>query len=185
MSSIKRFCSILRKRSAEHKEAINKVQGLHGIVVSILRQELDSMVRAIYLLNISEQDELERLVKQTLDGEVWTVLTAKGKVAKVTDRDMVELSNELNGWTRSVYKFGCSFIHLSNYHDYSSENPFDQLTEDDQASILEHMRKYHGGPMSDSPSFTELAYYFPSVFKKISGNLECYIKELESKELQN
>ncbi|TMP26124.1 hypothetical protein CWB99_19590 [Pseudoalteromonas rubra] len=177
MSSILKFCLILRKRSAEHTEAISRVEGLHGMVISILRQELDSMIRAIYLLNVSEPNELERLVEQTLNGEVWTVKTAKGKMAKVTDRDMVELSDELNGWTRSVYKFGCSFVHFSNYHDYSSQNPFDQLSPDERSSILDHMRHYHGGPVGDSPGFSELASYFPRVFKKVSENLDWYIRE--------
>jgi len=153
---------------------------LPGIMVSILRQELDSMVRVIYLLSISDFEERKRLMEQTIDGEGWTVETRKGKKSKITDREMVELSNQLHGWTRSVYKFGCAFIHLSNYHAYMSKNPLESLSAVEKKDILSHMRNYHSGPNSDSPSFGELAMYFPMVFEKIAGNLECYLKDLEN-----
>jgi hypothetical protein len=131
MEDVRMFCEILRKRSCEHAEAMKRVNDLPGMMASILIQELDSMVRAIYLLSISDFDERKRLIKQTLAGHKWTKLTNNGKTKSITDREMVELSNVLQGWTLSVYKFGCSFIHLSNYHDYSSVNPFTQIDSDE------------------------------------------------------
>ncbi|MBC8378087.1 MAG: hypothetical protein H8E62_02845 [Planctomycetes bacterium] len=184
MESINKFCSALRNRSYEHAAAISRTYDLPGMMASILRQELDSMVRVIYLLTITDLNERKRLINQTLNGEIWTVLTENGKIKKVTDRDMVELSNKLQGWTLSVYKFGCAFIHFSNFHDYRNENPFDLLDPDEQSSILDHMRYYHGGPKENHPSFEEIASYFPRVFHKIAGNLECYIKDLESNEVE-
>lgn len=136
MENVKRFCEILRKRSCEHAEAMKRVNDLPGMMVSILRQELDSMVRAIYLLSISDFDERKRLIKQTLAGHKWTKLTSSGKSKIITDREMVELSNVLQGWTLSVYKFGCSFIHFSNYHNYSLINPFTLIDSDEQINIL-------------------------------------------------
>jgi hypothetical protein len=143
------------------------------------------MVRAIYLLTIRDLKERKRLIAQTLAGEIWTVPTGKGKQRKVTDKDMVELSNKLKGWTLSVYKFGCVFIHFSSSHDYSISNPFDSLPPSEQSDILEHLRYYHGGPHSDHPSFNEIAEFFPRVFEKIAGNLECYINSLESNGVEN
>jgi len=183
MEDVKKFCELLRKRSAEHAKAMQRVNDLPSMMVSILRQELDSMIRAIYLLSISDFDERKRLIKQTLDGKRWTELTRNGKFKTITDRDMVELSNELQGWTLSVYKFGCSFIHLSSFHDYSTVNPFTLIDSEEQKNILDLLRYYHGGPMNDQPSFNELTQYFPRVFDKIAGNLECYIKYLENNEV--
>jgi len=80
---------------------------------------------------------------------------------------------------RSVYKFGCAFIHLSIYHDYSETNPFDSLDFNERSDILSHLRYYHGGPSNDNPSFSELAEYFPHVFEKISDNLGFYLECLE------
>lgn len=184
MNDIDKFCAVLRERSAEHSEAMSRMRDLPGMMASILRQELDSLVRTIYLLAIPDLNERKRLIKQTLNGEVWTVPTAKGKTKKVTDRDMVELSNKLQGWTLSVYKFGCAFIHFSNFHNYRIENRFELLEPEEQSNILNHMRYYHGGPQSNNPSFRELATYFPMVFDKISSNLECYIKDLESNDIK-
>ena len=177
---VQEFCCVLRKRSSEHFEAMTRLHDLPGMMASILRQELDSMVRAIYLLSIEDLNERKRLIKQTLNGQRWTVSTRKGKNRIVTDKEMSELSNKLQGWTLSVYKFGCAFIHLSNFHDYSSSNPFDALTIEEQSDILKHMNYYHGGPASVHPSFQELACFFPRVFEKIATNLECYIKDLEA-----
>lgn len=91
MDEVKKFCKILRKRSAEHSQAMVRLNDLQGMMASILRQELDSMVRAIFLLVISDLSERNRLIKQTLKGETWTVITKKGKQKKVTDRADQEL----------------------------------------------------------------------------------------------
>lgn len=184
MNSVDKFCSIVRKRTVEHREAMKRLSDLPGMMVSILRQELDSMVRVIYLLEISDIAERTRLIEQTLQNEIWTLVTHNGRNRKVTDREMVEISDSLQGWTRSVYKFGCAFIHFSAFHNYSEENPFELLSSEEQYDVLSHMRYYHGGPSSDTPNFAELSGYFPLVFQKISDNLECYLQKLESGQIQ-
>ena len=53
MSSTERFCQLLRKRSEENKNSFEVLfrNRLYGNCFSVLRQELDSMVNVIYLLN--------------------------------------------------------------------------------------------------------------------------------------
>ena len=97
----------------------------------------------------------------------------------VTDRKMVDLAQQLQGWTQSVYKFGCDFVHLSDLHNHIAENPFDKLEEVEKQDILSHMRHYHGGPCHDNLGMAELAFHVPQIFEKITNNLECYLKELE------
>ena len=92
---------------------------------------------------------------------------------------MVEIATSLKGWTQLVYKFGCAFIHLSNFHNQLSANPFDNLEKSERSEILHYMRQYHGGPEDDQLSVEVLAAYIPKILKKISGNLECELKELE------
>ncbi|MES5167558.1 hypothetical protein ABVC73_03155 [Prevotella melaninogenica] len=55
-NNINLFCDIVTQRSGEHSCAINILlqQQLYGQVISILRQELDSMVRVMFLLSISD-----------------------------------------------------------------------------------------------------------------------------------
>ena len=48
------FCRQVRKRSQENREALTLLHRntLTGNIMSVLRQDLDSMVRRIYLLSI-------------------------------------------------------------------------------------------------------------------------------------
>ncbi|MEI7590811.1 MAG: hypothetical protein WCJ49_05815, partial [Deltaproteobacteria bacterium] len=123
--SVAKFCDIILKRSSEHREAMALLRrsNCHGVRLTVIRQELDSMIRVIYLTQIDNINERNRLMGETLSGDSdnkWTILTEKGKYRKITDKEMVDLSDKLNGWTLSVYKFGCSFIHLSKSHSYNT-----------------------------------------------------------------
>lgn len=172
------LCRQIRSRSAEHQAALWCLHpaGLHGQVVSILRQEVDSLVRVVYLLHVSDDARRADLVRDAVEGIQWTQPQSR---RRVTDREMAELANGLNGWTLSVYKFGCAFIHLSSFHDYRERDPMEMISQDEREAILSHMRHYHGGPCENRPSFEELAFFLPAVFQKISSNLECYLKQLE------
>ena len=178
MINIERVCKIARQRSKEHREAITLIssRNLHGQAISILRQELDSMVRALFLLQITNLDEREHLVTQLLNGQKWRRLGAN---AQVTDKDMVEVADNLNGWTKSVYKFGCAFIHLSTYHEYSDNDPFDSLPSSEVQDIKNHLNYYHGFSLTSELKMNTLSPYIPMVFDKIAGNLECYLTDLE------
>lgn len=150
-----------------------------SVSMSILRMELDSMVRVIYLLT-KDIDERERLIRQTLAGEQWTQTTQRGKYKRVTDKDMVLIASKLQGWTQNVYSFGCSFIHLSNFHLHDELNPLDAVTPEEKKIILKYLRHYHSKPESDNPSYEEILALIPCVFNKIYGNLKCYLNKLES-----
>jgi hypothetical protein len=178
MSELTTFCRQVRARSAEHRLAIAKLQPaeLHGQNIAILRQELDSMVRVIYLLSITDRERRYELIKSAVDGEQWS---QAGSKKRITDREMVDLANSLQGWTQSVYRFGCAFIHLSEFHDYKHRDPMDLIADEERRAILDHMRYYHGGPIAERPSFSELIPYLPRVFEKIAANLEHYVRDLE------
>jgi len=74
MTPLKQFCRILRERSAEHTSAgqLLFTNGHYGQVVAILRQELDSMVRVMFLLNQSLSDR-RHFIGQTLQNTKWTL----------------------------------------------------------------------------------------------------------------
>lgn len=72
MNNLKQFCEIVKKRSEENSKSIKLLyeQKLYGNCISILRQELDSMVRVLFLLS-QEQETRQLLIQQTLDNEKW------------------------------------------------------------------------------------------------------------------
>ena len=150
--------------------------GLAGQMVSVLRQELDSMVRVIYLLEQAPERRVQ-LIEASVHGRKWS---QDGSRRKVSDREMVELAQFLQGWTQSVYRFGCAFIHLSSLHDYSDRDPLAQLPAEERRDILEHCRNYHGGPPPGAECFNDLVPFLPRVLEKIAGNLECYLVDLET-----
>jgi len=107
-----RFFRILRERSTEHGAAISLLlqDELYGQAISILRQELDSMIRVIFLLSHKDLDVRNHHIDQTLNNIKWTFPNSR---TIVTDRNMVDLTDALYGWARSVYKLGCAFSILS------------------------------------------------------------------------
>jgi hypothetical protein len=180
MDNTRNFCKIVRQRSNENKLAFDLLSksGLTGQLMSILRQELDSMVRVIFLLS-QPIEEREHLINMTLMGKKWKLRNNR----IVTDKQMVELANKLNGWTESVYKFGCAFIHLSSFHDYVFNDPFENLEQHEIESIKKHLNDYHAFPLKTELTMQSISFYLPCIFDKIQGNLECYIKDLEKKTL--
>lgn len=154
---------------------------LAGQMISVLRQELDSMIRVIYLLT-QNPERRELLIGASVQGKQWSQEASR---AKVTDKEMVDLAQVLQGWTQSVYKFGCAFIHLSGLHDYNDRDPLSELPTEERSDILKHCRYYHGGPAPTAERFEDLVPYLPRVLEKISGNLECYLEALENGEVLN
>lgn len=148
-------------------------------MVPILRQELDSMVRVIFLLSLKDREYRGKLIEDAVAGKKWTHPNTR---KAITDREMVNLANYLHGWSKSVYSFGCAFIHLSNLHDHKSRDPLGQISEADRTAMLKHLRQYHGGPAGDSPTFNDVTPFLPMVFQKIADNLECYVDRIEKDE---
>jgi len=181
MDVLATFCRQVRSRSLEHQAAMPLLlrARLLGLMVSVLRQEVDSLIRVIYLLSIADRSERQRLIEASVNGKLWS---HKGMRRRITDKEMAQLADRLTGWTASVYKFGCAFVHLSAFHDYSDRDPLVSLPEPEKADLLRHIRHYHGGPMEPQPRFADLAVYFPRVLEKVAGNLECSLKRLEEGE---
>ena len=172
------FCRQVRKRSQENKEAMSLLHAsaLMANVMGVLRQELDSMVRCAFLLSVTDKHYREQLLHDSVIGNPWRKRDGKGRI---TDREMIDLASRWNGWVGSVYKFGCGCIHLSAFHDYSDRDPFDLLSPEDRHDVEHYLHSYHGVVMTPSTRLDDIKPVLPKVFKKISDNLEGYVKELE------
>lgn len=86
---------MIRNRSEENRRAMQSFHHVHDVLspaFAIVRQELDSLVRVIYLLALKTIPERHRLIGSTLCGEKWKVQTPKGKWMDVTDRTMIDLA---------------------------------------------------------------------------------------------
>ena len=181
-NNINLFCDIVTQRSGEHSCAINILlqQQLYGQVISILRQELDSMVRVMFLLSISDLNLREHFINQTLEGIKWSYPNTK-KV--VTDKQMVDLADKFYGWPFFVYKLGCAFIHLSAMVYYKNSNPFLLLSVSERNDITRFLHQYHSFPLELELNLENIIPYLDKVFNKVSSNLACYIEDLRQNKL--
>lgn len=170
------FIELIKNRSKENAESLKDdfAQRRIGKCLETLRTELDSFIRVMFLGRISDINERERLMQQTLSGDKWTTLTHIGKWKQVTDKDMVDKANELFGYVHYVYKFGCGFIHLSDFHNYATKNPFDKLNDIEKADVKKYLNQYHSFPLDNELTVENITNYIPNVFEKISSNLTCY-----------
>lgn len=179
MGNLEIFCRLVRERSKENSQALHLLYRARLIspLISTLRQELDSLIKVLYLLSISNLEYRDRLIQASVEGRKWR--DEEGHY--ITDRKMVDKANELYGWTNSVYRFGCAFVHLSNFHDYQARDPMNMISYEEKNDILRHMRYYHGGPSQDNPTLEDLVEYLPRVGEKISSNLQTYLEHLEAR----
>ena len=164
-NNINLFCDIVTQRSGEHSCAINILlqQQLYGQVISILRQELDSMVRVMFLLSISDLNLREHFINQTLEGIKWSYPNTK-KV--VTDKQMVDLADKFYGWPFFVYKLGCAFIHLSAMVYYKNSNPFLLLSVSERNDITRFLHQYHSFPLELELNLENIIPYLDKVFSR-------------------
>lgn len=180
---INQFCAMVRHRSQENECAMRLMAVQCDIPLSpafsLLRQELDSMVRVIFLLS-KDKDEREKYVHELLSGKKWKVQTNPGKERLLLDKDMVDLAQTLQGWTKSVYKFGCAFIHLSDFHNYFNSDPVLKLSNDELQDIVSHLSWYHGYDPKKELTLESIKAYLPMIFDKINKNLKCYIEDIEN-----
>lgn len=186
MTDIKQqFIELIQHRSKENAESLRDdfAQRRIGKCMETLRIELDSFIRVMYLGRITNINERERLIQQTLSGEKWTVLTSNNKWKQVTDKDMVDKASELRGYVHYVYKFGCGFIHLSDFHNYVTTNPFDKLSDIEKTDVIKYLNQYHHFPLDYELTVETIANYIPDVFEKISSNLVCYFDDILNDEI--
>jgi len=171
-----KWVELARNRSSENSDAMShfQVSGNRTGSFGTLRQELDTLIRAMYLLR-QDLPERERLVELTLNGERWR---QQNKRQFITDREMVGLANELEGWSEYVYKFGCAFIHLSDLHGSDNKPLADRLSDDEKKAIRYYVQHYHSVDFSNEITLDELLEVSDRIFDKIRSNLECYLDHL-------
>lgn len=172
------FIRILTQRSTENTASIKLLheQELFGTCITLLRQELDSLIRVCYLHTLTDTSEIDRLIHDTLDGVEW-----KKNSKRITDRKMVNIASQYNHWAPEVYDFGNCFTHLTNYHDYKLNDPLLSLDPIAKKTIKHYLNYYHGFPMIGDVTFQNIIPYIPQVAVKVSNNLQSYISQLESR----
>jgi hypothetical protein len=172
------FCRAVEARSEEHRKAMDVAisQGWLAIAGSVLRMELDSMIRVIYLLRRPEVRQ--RILASCVAGEGF-----RDGRNRISDRQMVDVAVTVNGWVPAVYGFGNKFVHLTDAHDYAEADAFQAFEHKDE--VIRYLNHYHRGavpsrPLEHSPTLQDIAGYAPHVLRKIASNLRIYVNDLRA-----
>lgn len=177
--NIKDFCKTVRSRSLENQMAINLLyeNKLYSNSIAVLRQELDLVVRALYIRGLKDESYRNKLIQNFIDGEKWR---NPNSTKIVTDRQMVEYANRLLGYAGLVYKFGCSFIHLSNLQNWLNEDITHGLDCQARKDMVKYINQYHNADLQMNFTFDDIIPLVPAVFEKLHGNLECFVDDIEN-----
>lgn len=149
---------------------------LYKKVVGILREELELYIKTFYLLN---QDILtkESLLKQFF--KYNQLSNSKGVILR--DREILNFVTEINGygWEELTYKYGCYFIHLTVFHNWSDEDVTEIIKPHEKKMLIEYINQFHSANLTINSTFEDIIKYSLVVFEKIKTNMECSLKKLE------
>lgn len=179
LSDLVQFNRLVRARSQENKSSFEVLMnsGNYSVAIGLLRQEIDTFVRVVYLNEVSEEEAM-RLISDLINGRQWR---PKGKKrGRITDREMVNIAKEYYFWVEIAYNFGCKLIHLSNFHDYENIDPFFKIGRDDKNEIKSYLKSYHGYNYEDL-DLNGFLEYLPKVMEKIQGKVDEYRIELKKR----
>ena len=172
------FCRMVEARSREHHQAMRLAlnNGWLAIAGSVLRMELDSMIRVVYLQ--SAGDRRRQILASCVAGEGF-----RDGNRRISDREMVGVAAACNGWVAAVYDFGNNFVHLTNAHNYAAADPFQVY--DGRTDVVRYLNRYHHGkvggrPLDDNSTLRDVASYAPHVLDKVTTNVDIYVNDLRA-----
>ncbi|MDG9674675.1 hypothetical protein [Micromonospora sp. DH14] len=174
------FARATEARSAEHRQIINIAveNKWWSVTGSLLRMELDSLIRVNYLR--THPHDRSQILSACVAGLGFGIPRHDGVgVRRIRDTVMVPSG----GWERRVYDFGNRFVHLTEAHNHTERDPFMALPEDERKVIVEYLDHYHRGKsgvaiLSVDSAFGDVALYAPHVLEKIADNTRYSLEEV-------
>lgn len=154
-------------------------QNLLSTQMSIIREEVDSLLRVIYLLGVNDYEELADIIGNSFDQRKFGPTKADGEARRLSDKSMVQAAAVQFDWLETLYDFGCSFIHLTGLHSYQERDPFRMLSPSEREVIAGFVNRYYRATISANSQFTEVAHYLPQIFRKVAENLERLLGDLQ------
>lgn len=176
-SEIDRFYRLVQNRTDENRKSLDVLldSGNYSVAIGLLRQEIDTFIRLVYLAKISD-DEAKRLITDLVNGKKWKHTVGRGE--RITDREMVNEAKIQYFWVEIAYAFGCKLIHLSEIHDYKNVDPLTTISSNDKYEIIEYLKSYHGYRDTDI-DIERFILFLPNVMEKIRGKVIEYNNQLK------
>ena len=149
----------------------------YGNCISIMCQELDQVIRLLFLLN-SNSDNKKLFIQSAINSQKWYVVNRENKKEYVTEEMIVQFAETLSGWDKSIYEFGLSFDSLSKNFNYGSKDPIKSMDDNDRNKLYKYIKEYHVKDFPDDFSINELVPVLPIIIKEISSKLNSYMNRV-------
>jgi hypothetical protein len=188
---IERFCRQAETRSDEFQDVMPALLDRKAWIVAgaILRMQMESLSRTIFLLNDTPNDRswrAGRSFEKDMDGKFPRLPPQSGTVP---DTEMARLADSkvpgLQGSGLNIYKLGSRLVHLSSAHDYRYLDPYQDMTaQERRQTILDPLSAVWGHiDITTASSFTEvMAYASPRALRKLTELLNIAVTRLRNDE---
>ena len=179
ISSIDEYKKIVLQRLEENRKSFDLLFGIkhYGNCISIMRQELDQVIKLLFLLN-STKDEQKQYIDASINNHRWFILGTDNKKNYITDDDLTTFSETLVDWDKSIYEFGLAFGSLVNTFNYGTKDPIKSIGENDKEKIYKYIVEYHNKIFPKEYDLGKLILELPTILNKISINLQKYMEML-------
>jgi hypothetical protein len=179
ITHVEEYKKLVNHRLDENMKSFNLLFGIqhYGNCISIMCQELDQIMKLLYLLN-KDKNEQKNFIEASIDNHKWFTVDSDNKKRYVTDEDLINFSNSIVGWDKSIYEFGLAFSSLNNSFNYGSKDPIKSMNEFDREKLYSYIREYHKSNFPKDFTLDDLIPILPMIFELISINLQCYMKKL-------
>lgn len=145
----------------------------YGSCISLLCQELNQVVRVLYLLNTAPT-ERNRLIEFTLNDKKWYVAEEDRKKKYITDETFAAFANSFDGWEKAICEFGDSFRTVSSSLTHPTKDPVSALGSEERDKIHRYIASYHDGNFPENFTIEQLNPILPRVFDRIAERLREY-----------
>lgn len=149
----------------------------YGNCISIMCQELDQVIRLLYLIK-SRSHEKDELIAQAINSQKWFLLGPDRKKTYITEETLSEFAKTLTGWEKAIYEFGLAFKSLSSNYNYILKDPIKGMKDAERDKIHAYIVEYHD---KDFPADFALGNLIPelqAIFERISENLKLAMEQL-------
>jgi hypothetical protein len=179
ISETDEYKNIISHRLEENMKSFKLLFGMkhYGNCISIMCQELDQIIRLLFLLN-SNAAAKKLFIYSSINSHKWYIVNKENKKEYITDENLLKFTETLSGWDKSIYEFGFSFKNLTTSFNYGSRDPIKSMSETDREKLYNYIREYHNKDFVSDFSLDDLIPVLPLIIEEISRNLKNYMSKL-------
>jgi hypothetical protein len=149
----------------------------YGNCISIMCQELDQMIRILFLIN-SSSNEKQQFMYSSINSHKWYITNKENKKVYITDEMLLKFAETLKDWDKSIYQFGFSFKNLTNNFNYGSRDPIKSMSKMDRDKLFCYITEYHQKEFKSDFTIEDFIPILPEIIEKISIYMKIYLDKI-------